>query len=234
MAFSILFILLVLIVLPLLFIKTPLTISQKFSFSKKVHFTILPIFILTLLILAALSYSSTDKQKEISSSDKDYQLYEMESGYYELEEQLANGEAVDSPLLVSERTHSVKDQLTIQGNQYSAPTVYIHRRDDTEPYVEETLYQPPYALSQFDFDEEFSWPLPQWGEDEVTFYGIEDKRSSTVVIFSDESFIHQFLNRQYANIFPDYGFYLHPIVHLSIPKDLKIEDPKDIIMNSEE
>ena len=234
MGFSLLFILLAFIVLPLLFIKTPPAVLHKFSFSKKVHFTILPIFILILIVLTVLSYSPVGKQKEFSSTDRENQLAQMEWDYYELEEQIANGEAIDAPFLVSERTHSVKEQLIIQANLNNVPSVYIHRRDDQEPYIKETFYQPPHALEKFDFDADFSWPLPKWSENEVTFRGIENKRSAKVVIFSDESFTHQFINRQYANVFPDYGFYLPAIVHLSIPQDLKIEDPKNIIMNSEE
>ena len=205
---------------------------------RSTHFKILLAFIVLLIGLTIAVEIIVPRSQSATPIPKvDGPFYEFENSVYSLEDQIMNGEETDSALLFEKRTHLAEDTLTIErhNEQLDGPYVYIERKSENDGTIEEALYKPILIVDDYNFSEKLDVTVPIWAGNLVTF-----PESIKVDIehtnFQETTMLNQLTTKRFqASISMGHGSMSRPlIVHLKVPKDLKIIDPWDEVFYIDE
>lgn len=222
MGFSLTFIVIIGLVLFALTKKKSSSVPGQFS--RRTHFTILTVFIGFLFVCATIAELMEPFQTLEAPFTKVSAAIERER--IDLEMDIMNGNEVDPSLILETRTHPVGNSLTIHRNhgEFDGPIVYVKHKQEGETTIEEIIYKPFLAVSDYDFSDALTVTKPTWTEDSVTF------RPNSLIEVSIVSYYDApLLNRLTRNGFQgDEGYSSvsrSPVIQLIVPENVEIIMP---------
>lgn len=221
-------ILFIIIIIGVLFSKK--FVGKFFNITSKFHYAIVFSFITLLLIMTITvewlyPNSKTNHLPPKTAIDLDSYDSPLVSGM--------NGETPDDSLLIAKRTHEVGDKLTIDylSLEYGEPEIWIDRKDINDGIIEEHIYKPLFIVAEYDLSDVAYTTLPEWQGDTVTFLE-QPAYKLEFVTFSNSNLLDQFTDELHDSEGFSRGFSSTSgasAVHLTVPKDLKIDGDLDYI-----
>lgn len=224
------FVLLILIIILISQLRKPnkMMKSKKVTIriNRRTHFKLLFSFIGLLLVLTVtVELMGFWKKSATPMPNADPSFEEMA---YSIGSQIMNREKVDPTFLFEKRTHPAGETLTIHRNdeEHYGTSIYIERRSDNDKTIEEFLYRPLLFVDGYDFSQAVNVARPIWAVGSMTIP--EPLKSDfTYVSFHEAAFLSQ-LTKNKSNDISGFGSSSSsPIIHLKIPKDLKIIDTRE-------
>lgn len=210
--------------------------SALFRINRSTHYKIVVAFIALLLVLTiTIEIMEPQMQKTTPAQTVDADFSNMIES---LDGQIFNRETIDPSIILEKRTHFAGKTLTIHRNDelFDRPYIYIERKPDNDDTIEEFLYKPILIVDDLNFSDKVNVTKPKWTEDTVTFRKVLQTNIERIN-FEDASMLKQLTTMRFQpSISMGYGSMSSlPVVHLKVPKDLKIiaEDEDELIFIDE-
>ncbi|WP_338452980.1 hypothetical protein R4Z09_14580 [Niallia oryzisoli] len=198
--------------------------GKKFVTIKFTYWLLLIYCGILFISIAAAGFviGDTHRVKEVVSE------HDIKEKSIELDKQLSTGryaEIHDDYLLKHSSFDYHQESLKLVMNGNSVPRVFIEKKDQDDGMIDAYAYTSGLYISRVDFTEQIIAPKFELLNDQLEINSNAAQKEINLSMMKNEFTITQFTG---SSSFFDPIEYNEPIIYLRIPKNLSIEDEKDL------